>query len=90
MLKRLQFSLHELFTFVSVFVIAVFAVISSHRAIIAEQRLYEVDLLLDRWIDARDISHAERLEAIESLLKTSQPAKWFWDRHSVNDNRSMD
>lgn len=43
-----------------------------------EAQLHDIDVLLDRWIDATALTHAERQMAIEELLKGRKSAAWFW------------
>ncbi len=52
--------------------------VSANRMYIAEARLLDIDVLLDRWIDARKLTHEDRTKAIEELLKTRRHAAWFW------------
>jgi hypothetical protein len=80
-----KFSLSTFLLTTMLVALAIVAWYNGVRAQQAESRLYDVDVLLDRWIDARQLSHDNRLKSIEKLLETRKSADWFWQER--NDHK---
>lgn len=70
-MKQYQFSLSRLAVAIAFVAVFLQMTILGVRLIQSERKIREIDLLLDRWINARDLTQEDRLKAIEVLLETT-------------------